>query len=174
MYAEGGVAAARRERGETALPVRMPSLMPPPRTPEPSLTPSAAGLDLSWMKSEEETGDIVRRRPDGVLEFLGRNDRQVKVRGHRIELDEVEAALASHEGVVEAAVVLSNDGEMNVGMHAAVTTSGESAPAELIDYVRTLLPWYAVPERIEILQAFPRTSTGKIDRRRLGQLIPQS
>jgi DNA-binding response OmpR family regulator len=60
---EDRVAAARRERGETELPVRMPSLMPPPRAPEPvepSLTPSAAGLDLSWIKSEEETADIVR------------------------------------------------------------------------------------------------------------------
>lgn len=59
---EDRVAVARRERGETELPVRVPSLVPPPRavTPEPSLTPSAAGLDLSWIKSEEETADIVR------------------------------------------------------------------------------------------------------------------
>jgi thioesterase domain-containing protein len=120
------------------------------------------------------TGDRVRLRPDGALEFLGRLDRQVKIRGHRIEPDEVEAALAALPEVVEAAVVVR--GETSDTRHLAafvVPTPGETPePAALRAALRAVLPEYMVPTVLVVLDAFPLTSNGKVDRARLPEAAP--
>jgi amino acid adenylation domain-containing protein len=115
------------------------------------------------------TGDLVRERPDGELEFLGRKDRQIKARGYRVELDEIEAALLTHAAVEGAAAFALPNGEGTQRIEAAVTIrEGHAADvSELARHAAAHLPSYARPERIAILTAFPRTSTDKIDRLRL-------
>ncbi len=109
-----------------------------------------------------QTGDIVTKDPHGVLHYHGRADRQVKIRGHRIELDEVELVISAHEGVSEVAVVPAPDG---LTLHAFITKAPEATvtEAELVRLTRQHLPPSAVPSRIEFLNRFRRTSTGKID-----------
>jgi len=121
------------------------------------------------------TGDRVRRLPDGSLEFLGRVDDQVKVRGYRVELGDVEQALMSHGGVAEATVIVVDDasGARLVGYavprgggYATSHTSRVSAEA-LLAHLEAMVPEYMVPSAIVILDALPRTSNGKVDRRAL-------
>jgi amino acid adenylation domain-containing protein len=116
------------------------------------------------------TGDLVVALPDGNMKFLGRKDRQVKMRGYRVELDEIENALGGLPQVEEAAVFGVPDKEGSQHIYAAVIPkSGESVlEGDLKNQVSGLLPWYALPQRIMILNEFPRTGSGKIDRRRLG------
>jgi amino acid adenylation domain-containing protein len=115
------------------------------------------------------TGDLVTASADGVFEFVGRKDRQIKVRGYRVELDEVESALASHDRVEEAAAFAVPDGEGSQAIVGAVTLKQSAAVtlAELIAHAKASLPWYAVPGELTIRERFPRTTTGKIDRRNL-------
>lgn len=117
------------------------------------------------------TGDLVQQRPDGNYQFVGRKDRQIKARGYRIELDEVEAALVGHPHVEEAAAygVAAEAGSHQV--EAAVILNGVAnlSEVDLLNYVGERLPTYAVPKRIEIATTFPRTGTGKIDRKALQQ-----
>jgi amino acid adenylation domain-containing protein len=112
------------------------------------------------------TGDRARWREDGVLEFLGRDDHQVKVRGFRIELGEVESALAAHPGVREAAVAALDDGTGEARLVAYVVEEDrmpEDAP-ELRAWLRDRLPDYMVPSLFVALDALPRTANGKTDR----------
>jgi amino acid adenylation domain-containing protein len=115
------------------------------------------------------TGDLVQLQPDGNYKFLGRKDRQIKTRGYRVELDEIETALLSHPGVDEAAVYPIPDGQGSNLIEAGVILKegAVAQPADLIDWVAGRLPPYAVPARIFITPDFPRTSTGKINRREL-------
>jgi amino acid adenylation domain-containing protein len=119
------------------------------------------------------TGDLARRRPDGVLELLGRRDQQVKIRGFRIELGEVEAALTSHPAVREAAVevreevsdsLLAGDRRLVAWV---VGEGGEPDPMALRDHLTGLLPGPMVPSVIVPLDALPLTRNGKVDRRAL-------
>jgi acyl-coenzyme A synthetase/AMP-(fatty) acid ligase len=115
------------------------------------------------------TGDLVQERPDGNLKYFGRKDRQIKTRGYRVELDEIEVALLAHESVAEAAVYPVPDGQGSNLIEAAVTGRDgvEADAAVLSNHVADRVPPYAVPAKIWIIEAFPRTSTGKIDRRAL-------
>lgn len=115
------------------------------------------------------TGDLVAPLGDGNIRFLGRRDRQIKARGNRVELDEVEAVLLQHDAVHEAAVYAVPDADDSLQIHAdAIRADGFSTePKELLQYMRSALPTYAVPSGISIRASFPRTSTGKIDRRAL-------
>jgi amino acid adenylation domain-containing protein len=116
------------------------------------------------------TGDRVRWRPDGRLEFLGRTDAQVKVRGFRIEPGEVEAALARHPAVRECVVVAREDEPGAVRLVAYVAPAeGAGAPdaAELRRFLGATLPPYMVPSAVVALDAFPLTASGKLDRRAL-------
>ncbi|WIN00201.1 non-ribosomal peptide synthetase [Actinoplanes oblitus] len=113
------------------------------------------------------TGDRCRRRPDGRLEFLGRVDGQVKVRGHRIELGEVEAALRAHPAVAEAAVAVHHDDLVAYYRQAAPVD-----PAELHDLVAATLPGYMVPATFVAVSRFPRTTSGKLDRAALPAPAP--
>ena len=112
------------------------------------------------------TGDWVVRHADGMLRFLGRKDRMVKTRGHRVELDEVEAALATHADVSEGAVFAIPDDQGSKSILAAAMLRGElkSEPGDLLQHLRSKLPAYALPKEIFIVDEFPRTSSGKIDR----------
>lgn len=115
------------------------------------------------------TGDLVQALPDGNLKFLGRKDRQVKTRGYRVELDEIENALSGLSQIEEAAVFTVPDQEGSQQIYAAVISkTGELlSEGELKNQVSGLLPWYALPQRILSMSEFPRTGSGKIDRRRL-------
>lgn len=116
------------------------------------------------------TGDLVREDVEGRFWFLGRKDRQVKVRGYRVELDEVEAALLRADAVEEAAAVTVPGLDGSSQIVAMVTLKPGRGPAELAtvaDAARGMLPAYAMPVRIEPCDAFPRTATGKIDRKAL-------
>jgi amino acid adenylation domain-containing protein len=112
------------------------------------------------------TGDLVRRRGDGALEFLGRIDHQVKLRGQRIEPGEIEAVLAGHGGVGEAVVVAREHAGGDVRLAAYVTSSGTVAPdpGELAAHLREHLPEYMVPASFTVLDALPLTASGKTDR----------
>ena len=114
------------------------------------------------------TGDLARRRPDGALEYLGRTDQQVKVRGFRVELGEVEAALALHPEVAEAAVVAREDASGHARLVAYL--AGGAVPAGLRGFLRERLPEHMVPSAFAALEAFPRTPNGKTDRRALAAL----
>ncbi|GAA1300727.1 hypothetical protein Psi02_27620 [Planotetraspora silvatica] len=103
------------------------------------------------------TGDLARRRPDGVIEFLGRNDHQVKVRGHRVELGEVEAVLETHPAVRQAVVVLRDE-----ALTAFVIADGDIGG--LREHTAAELPVYMVPTSIIPLDALPLTPNGKVDR----------
>ncbi len=131
--------------------------------------PTASGDDDVFYR----TGDLVRVREDGELVFLGRKDRQLKVRGYRVELDEVEHALVANEGVLEAAAYRVRGSHGDQIEAAVVVSAGESCdPEGLRSFVGDVLSWYAVPSRIIVMESFPRTGTGKIDRRRL-QLVAE-
>ena len=114
------------------------------------------------------TGDRARWRADGSLEFAGRVDGQVKVRGFRIEPGEVEAALRRHPDVRDAAVAAREDapGERSL---AAYVVAGAPAPPvrELRDLLRELLPAWMVPSSFAFVDALPLTPAGKVDRRAL-------
>ncbi|MCP4659651.1 MAG: non-ribosomal peptide synthetase, partial [bacterium] len=106
------------------------------------------------------SGDVVRRLPDGRIEFLGRRDAQVKLRGFRIELGEVEAVLASHPGVRQATVILW---EQQLVAYA-VPAAAEPDAGELRSFLAQSLPDYMVPAAVMLLDALPLTPNGKIDR----------
>lgn len=115
------------------------------------------------------TGDLVQKLPDGNYKFLGRKDRQIKTRGYRVELDEVEAALLSHSVIHEAAAYPIPDVEgSNLIEAAVILIEGESiGEDDIIKHLSGRLPSYAIPSKIIISDDFPRTSTGKINRREL-------
>ncbi|MFI5986952.1 amino acid adenylation domain-containing protein [Streptomyces sp. NPDC051555] len=119
------------------------------------------------------TGDLVRLLPDGRLGYLGRADGQVKLRGHRIELPEIEAAVAAYPGIAEAAVVLLDDVHGAPGLVAYYRTAaggsaqagaGTVTEAGLRERLGAELPGYMVPSAFVALERFPTTTNGKLDR----------
>jgi amino acid adenylation domain-containing protein len=106
------------------------------------------------------TGDLARWRRDGAMEFLGRLDDQVKLRGHRIELGEVESVLRAHPGVREAAVALREE-------RLVAYVVGEASASELKALCGKKLPEYMVPQAFVTLEALPLTPNGKVNRRAL-------
>ncbi len=119
------------------------------------------------------TGDLVRQRPDGLLERLGRNDRQVKVRGARVDLDGVEAALREHPLVRDVGVLArtsSVDGSKSL---SAYVSTRDQAPAELIEELRDLMrsaPSAMRPQRFYLVREIPRLPSSKLDVRALAAL----
>ncbi|HET6977265.1 MAG TPA: amino acid adenylation domain-containing protein [Pyrinomonadaceae bacterium] len=114
------------------------------------------------------SGDLVRYRAEGELEFVRRRDEQVKVRGYRIELGEVETTLASHSEVKEAAVIVRADGAGGKRLVAyIVAEEPQFAVEELRDYLKERLPEYMIPSAFVQLEAMPLTTNGKLDRRAL-------
>ncbi|MFF9673496.1 amino acid adenylation domain-containing protein [Streptomyces eurythermus] len=114
------------------------------------------------------SGDLVRHRSDGLLEFISRVDTQIKVAGFRVEPAEVEAALTGHPEVLEAAVGTHGTGEA-ARLVAYLVPAGERAPraADLRAHLERLLPAYLVPALYVVLPGLPRTASGKVDRKAL-------
>lgn len=110
------------------------------------------------------TGDRVRRRPDGALDFLGRLDDQVKVRGHRVEPGEVEAALTADPRVRAAAVSARADGGGSNRLVAHVVVEGDTSAETVRDIARARLPAALVPDVVMLLDTLPLTQSGKLDR----------
>jgi acyl-coenzyme A synthetase/AMP-(fatty) acid ligase/acyl carrier protein len=114
------------------------------------------------------TGDRVRRLADGTIEFLGRADDQVKVRGYRVELGEVEQALRAHPGVAQG-VVIKRDEELvayAVAKQAGYAVSHSDRPTseKLTEWLAAQLPAYMVPSAVVLLEQLPLTANGKLDR----------
>ncbi|WP_152546892.1 non-ribosomal peptide synthetase [Amycolatopsis orientalis] len=131
---------------------------------QPEATSFVTEEDGRWYR----TGDLVRWRPDGTLDFLGRADDQVKVRGNRFELGEIEAALRSLSDVDDAVVTVIADG---ADAHlAGYLTPATADPSAAQRHVRALLPGYMVPSRWLTLDALPLLPNGKLDRRGLPPL----
>ncbi len=119
------------------------------------------------------TGDVARRRPDGEFVCLGRSDAQVKVRGHRIELEEIEVALRQHDDVRDVAVVVETSREDERLMAYVVPRHG-AAPQdpELRAFLSGALPGFMIPAKCVVVASLPTTPNGKVDRRALAALSP--
>lgn len=115
------------------------------------------------------TGDLVRHHTDAPLEFVGRVDGQVKILGVRVDLAEVELALEAHPGVSGAVVLATGDRPDDRRLVAYVTVRRDVAVGltehDLRDHATATMPHYMVPSRIAVVDSFPRTHNGKIDRR---------
>ncbi len=124
------------------------------------------------------TGDIVRWRRNGIIDFMGRVDDQVKIRGFRIELGEIAAALSAHPGVRRAAVTTRTNTETRDKQIVAYLTTAEgaapAAPAALRDFLRATLPEYMVPTYFVFVDAIPLTDNGKVDFRALPDPIAET
>jgi len=117
-----------------------------------------------------KTGDLVRRLPDGGIQFVGRIDNQVKIRGLRVELGEIETALCGHPAVAQAVVVTADDAAGQKQLVGYARTDPDAAPATaaaLRQHLTRQLPAYMVPSHILLLDRFPLTPNGKIDHRAL-------
>lgn len=122
------------------------------------------------------TGDRVRWLPDGRLEFLGRLDRQIKLRGHRIEPGEIEARLREHPAVAEAAVVVGGgaDEERRLLAYLVARAGQELAEGDIRTWLRQRLPPALIPERLIPMPALPTTPSGKLDRQQLERHRPEA
>ncbi|MEL7158820.1 MAG: hypothetical protein AAFN30_19800 [Actinomycetota bacterium] len=115
------------------------------------------------------TGDVGWYRPDGTLMFAGRRDHQVKVRGHRIELESIEAVIEDIDGVEYAVAAVARDDDGGDVIVAGVRMTDGSAPEPnaLRDRLRNHLPAYAIPTMFLPVSSRPTTGSGKLDRRSL-------
>lgn len=117
------------------------------------------------------TGDLARRHLDGRIEFVGRADRQVKIRGSRVELSEIESHLNAIPSVRQGAVVAEHDGGRGKRLVAYVVThDGSGEPAELRRALQSRVPAYMVPSSFVFLDAMPLNASGKLDRKRLAEV----
>ena len=113
------------------------------------------------------TGDVARWLPDGNVEYLGREDHQVKIRGMRIELGEIENTIRSSPGVTDCVAMVDKLSEQVAQIAAYVVSRAELDIEALRRYLRTQLPEYMVPHRFERIESMPLTPNGKADRRAL-------
>ncbi|MER9250109.1 amino acid adenylation domain-containing protein [Mesorhizobium sp. M0590] len=115
------------------------------------------------------TGDRARYRSDGAIEFMGRKDGQIKIRGMRVELAEIEQCLMGHENIKACCVTLTDRLDENASLIAYVVRRGESSEDadELQSFLRTALPGYMVPSQFLFLPQLPTNRSGKINRRAL-------
>lgn len=114
-----------------------------------------------------QTGDWGRYLSDGTIEFLSRADHQVKLRGFRVELGEIEAKLNQHSAVRQAVVLVQEADADHKSLLACVVPAGALTVQELTDFLRQGLPDYMVPTTVVLLEALPLTPNGKLDRRAL-------
>ncbi|HLZ53318.1 MAG TPA: amino acid adenylation domain-containing protein, partial [Verrucomicrobiae bacterium] len=119
-----------------------------------------------------KTGDLARWLPNGDIEYLGRADHQVKIRGHRIEPGEIESVLARHPAVRECVVMVREDSPGEKRLAAYLVSNSEMAGGELRDLLKAKLPDYMIPSAFVFLDKLPLTANGKVDRRAL--LLPES
>ncbi len=116
-----------------------------------------------------KTGDLVRWLPDWNIEFLGRADNQLKIRGFRVELEEIESVLAEIEGVIEAVIkpVKVEEGDYRLVAFLNVPESFSTETREIILRLRSKLPAYMIPSAFKYMHGFPKTVNGKTDRKAL-------
>ena len=115
-----------------------------------------------------KTGDLVRPRPDGTLEFLGRLDNQIKIRGFRIETGDVEHAIKQYPGMRDCAVVVSDDATGEKQLVGYLVLAGPTPPVSHVRrHLAARLPGYMIPSTFIGLDVLPRTPNGKLDRRAL-------
>ncbi|WP_407445612.1 non-ribosomal peptide synthase/polyketide synthase [Rhodococcus sp. (in: high G+C Gram-positive bacteria)] len=131
----------------------------------PGLTAARFVADPSGPARLYRTGDVVRWRADGVLEYVGRSDFQVKLRGQRIELGEIESALLEHDAVAQAVVALHRDD--TAGEHLVAYVVGAVDSEAVLAHAAARLPRHMVPTVAMVLDALPVTSNGKLDRKAL-------
>jgi acyl-coenzyme A synthetase/AMP-(fatty) acid ligase len=142
---------------------------------DPDLTARSFSIDSADPKTRIfKTGDMGRKRSDGLLEFIGRSDQQIKLRGHRIEIGEIEFALAGCPGVEEAAVVVRRD---DAGLPRSLGAYVEPSPGvqglqprDLLSTLTKRLPRYMIPATLRVIDALPRLPNLKIDRIQLAQI----
>ncbi|MEM7571963.1 MAG: amino acid adenylation domain-containing protein [Bacteroidota bacterium] len=125
--------------------------------------------DLVCTSAGRSVAEIPRSRD--VLLFMGRKDRQIKTRGYRVELEEVESILNAQPGVLEAAVYPIKNGPEGLLIHALVVSDQSLEPPAIKQGMALHLPAYSIPAEIRFVQALPRTDAGKIDRRSLQTLL---
>ncbi|HEX7733770.1 MAG TPA: phosphopantetheine-binding protein, partial [Ktedonobacteraceae bacterium] len=115
------------------------------------------------------TGDLGRGREDGTLEYVGRRDGQVKLRGYRLELGEIEAVLRQHPAVREVAVIAREDatGQRYLVAYLLLHQARPVTPGDLSLYLRELLPSYMLPSAYKLLETWPLSPNGKLNRRAL-------
>jgi acyl-coenzyme A synthetase/AMP-(fatty) acid ligase len=114
------------------------------------------------------TGDLARRRPSGNLEYLGRNDRQTKIRGYRVDPAEIEGAMLTHSAVTGAVITSATDDRGRTYLVAHVSGDLKEVPdAALRAHLATTLPPYMMPRRFARIDRVPTTTSGKADRRAL-------
>jgi amino acid adenylation domain-containing protein/thioester reductase-like protein len=180
-----------RPIGNTQIHILDPNLQPVPIGVSGELYIAGDGLSRGYLNRPEltaerfisnpfrpasflyKTGDVARYMTDGNIEFLGRSDQQVKVRGHRIETGEVETALSEHPGIRQVVVIPHSDGASNMRLIAYVTfaDSAKEADADQLQaFLRQSLPDYMIPSAFVTLASFPLTPNGKVDRRALPSL----
>jgi amino acid adenylation domain-containing protein len=116
------------------------------------------------------TGDLVYRDERGDLVFVGRLDHQIKTRGHRVDLGDVESTVRASPDVIEAAVVAVADPEISNKLHAIVVLRSGASVVDVLQHCKQQLPAYMVPADITEVDALPRTSTLKIDRTVLSEM----
>ena len=112
-----------------------------------------------------KTGDLARYKFDGNIEFLRRNDKQVKVRGFRIELGEIESTLKTHPAIEHNVVIVREDtpGDTRLVAYYILKSGQQATTAEFKDHLRATLPYYMIPQNFVVLDAMPQTNNGKID-----------
>jgi acyl-coenzyme A synthetase/AMP-(fatty) acid ligase len=167
VVGDDGSAARPGEVGE--LYVRGPTVTPgywrdPEKTARVLIRDRLGGSEAAPLY---RTGDLVRWDGDGELSFLGRRDAQIKSRGYRIDLGDIESALYRHPAVRECAVKAVPDETISNRIEAHVVLDREETQENLARFCRQRLPSYMVPERFHLRAELPKTSTGKVSRRDL-------
>jgi acyl-coenzyme A synthetase/AMP-(fatty) acid ligase len=117
------------------------------------------------------TGDLGYRTDDGMIYFVGRADRQVKINGHRVELGEIDAALRSHPYISDAATIARDDGRI-VAYVVSAKSGTDVDTAELKQYLSTSLPRFMLPAGIVAVAELPKTVGGKLDSSALPEWSP--
>src|SRR5262249_33669674 len=115
------------------------------------------------------TGDLGRWLPNGAIEYLGRNDHQIKLRGFRVELGEIEAQLLRHEQIKDAVVIAREDvpGEKRLVAYLLYRDGARPKVEELPGHLESTLPEHMVPSAFVVLDCFPLSPNGKLERRAL-------
>lgn len=137
-----------------------------------ALTAERFGTDASLPAGRfYKTGDLVRWNAAGLMEFAGRTDKQVKIKGYRIEPGEIEEQLLKHPSITAAKVLVAGAGE-EVALHAYLISGKEWTPQEVTTHLQQFLPEYMIPSRYFMLDTFPLTDNGKVDTKALLQIVP--